>query len=60
MLQKISNKNLMNKSFFIQHINNNLIKKQIRLLGLTNEVGAALSPIIRPVGKLISYVSELS
>ena len=32
----------------------------IRLLGFTNEVGAALSPIIGPVGELLTYVPALS
>ncbi len=32
----------------------------IRLLGFTNELGAAISPIIGPVGELISYAPALS
>lgn len=32
----------------------------VRLLGFTNEVGAALSPIIGPVGELLTYAPALS
>ena len=32
----------------------------VRLLGFTNEVGAAIAPIIGPVSELISYVPALS
>jgi len=35
-------------------------KNPVRLLGFTNEVGAALSPIIGPVGELISYIPAFS
>ena len=35
-------------------------KSPVRLLGFTNEVGAALSPLIGPVGELVSYAPALS
>ena len=35
-------------------------KYPVRLLGFTNEVGAAVSPLIGPVGELISYAPALS
>jgi hypothetical protein len=36
------------------------IDTPVRLLGFTNEIGAAISPVIGPVGELISYAPALT
>lgn len=62
MLQKIPQNNLI--KFKQQTVEKKSDKDvysdtPIRLLGFTNEVGAAISPIIGPVGELISYAPAL-
>lgn len=59
MVQPVSFKNTNNQSKPSQKPKDVYAETPVRLLGFTNEVGAAIAPIVGPVGELATYIPAL-